>query len=164
MWSKTSWLLICILALLPSVLLAEGTGVVVKTDLTYPLSGQNIFGSFGQGLSLLDPQRLHMSQSYGLVYSSRGKSGDLVGLYQNMLSYRVSPSLNVKVNLGYFHRPLAINSNTSTLRHQALMTAFQLDFQPIDNVFIQFNYRSQPVIDYRDSLWRFRGGWGSMGD
>lgn len=158
------WSLVCILALLPSVLFAEGADTAGQMSLAVPGSAQSMFPGFGQGISLLDPQRLQMSQSYGLVYSSRGGSRDLVGLYQNRLSYRFSPRLNVRVDLGYYHRPVAALSRTSSFRRQALMTALQLDFQPIDNFFIQLNFQSQPVIDHRDSLWRFRGGWGSMGD
>lgn len=164
MRNVVSWSLLCVLVLLPSVLIAEEAQVAGQTGLALPGLSRDMFSGFGQGISLLDPQRLRISQSYGLTYSSRGKSADLVGLYQNCLSYRFSPRLNVKVHLGYLHQPIAVLSHSSSIRREALMTAFQLDFQPIDNFFIHFNFRSHPVIDYRDSLWRFRGDWGSMGD
>jgi hypothetical protein len=105
-----------------------------------------------------------MSQSYGLIYSSAGKSGDLVGLYQNRLSYRISSRLNLRVDLGYLHRPLPSQSRNTAIRNQALLTAFQLDFKPIENLFIQFNVRSYPMVDYRYSPLRFRDSWGSMRD
>jgi hypothetical protein len=155
MRAKKGWLLVCILALLPALLFAEGAGTAGRTGLIWPDSGGDIWPGMGRGISLLDPQRLQMSQSYSLVYSSRGKSGDLVGLYQNWLSYRISPNFKVGVNLGYFHRPIAGLPQGAAVRHQALLTAFQMDFKPFDNLFIQFNFRSQPAIDYRHSPGRF---------
>lgn len=154
MLSSKMCLLICILALMPAMLFAEGGVMDSHIGLALPGLGQSTLSGASQGLSLLNPQRLQMSQSYGLVYSSDGKNGDMVGLYQNLLSYRISPRLNLKFNLGYYHRPFATSSATSSFNRQALMTAFQVDFRPFDNVFIRFDYRSQPVIDYRDSLWR----------
>jgi len=161
---RTGWLLICMLALLASLLYSAKVGAVERTGLVLPNPAGEMFSGLGQGISLLDPERFQMSQSYSLMYSSGGGSRDLVGLYQNWLSYRLSSRLNVRVDLGYFHRPTAALSNTSTVRKQALSTAFQVDFRPLDNFFIQLNFQSWPVNDYRDSVRRFRGGWSSMGD
>jgi hypothetical protein len=155
MRAKKIWVLMSILALLSAMLFAEGTDATSHTGLVLPDSGGDILPGLGQGLSLLDPQRLQMSQSYSLMYSSQGKSGDLVGLYQNWLSYRFSPRLQVGVNLGYFHRPMAALSHNAAIRNQALLTTFQLDYKPFDNLFIHFNFRSQPMIDYRHSPGRF---------
>jgi len=127
-------------------LFAEGSATAGQTGLMWPDSGGDMFSGIGRGLSLLDPQRLQMSQSYSLMYSSQGKSGDLVGLYQNWLSYRFSPRCKVGVNLGYFHRPVAALSHNAAIRNQALLTAFQLDFKPFDNLFIQFNFRSERYL------------------
>jgi hypothetical protein len=164
MRTRTGWSLICMLTLLACVLFAGENSAADGTGLALPSLNGELFSGLGQGVSLLDPQRLQMSQGYSLMYSSGGRSRDLVGLYQNWLSYRFSPRLNVRVNMGYFHRPVAALSNTSTVHKQALSTAFQVDFRPLDNVFIQLNFQSRPVTDYRDSLWRFRGGWSSTGD
>jgi hypothetical protein len=162
-FTKTG-LLLCSLALLPVMVNADDDVPGSQTGL--PLTGLQggAFPGAAQGLSLLDPQRLQMSQSYGLMYSysSGQRKGDLVGLYQNMLSYRFSPRLNMKVGLGYLHQPVAALSQNDTIRNQALMTAFQVDYQPFHNVFIHFGYQSLPVIDSRDRLWRYGyagGGW-----
>jgi len=149
------WSLVCLLALFPTMVFAEEVATAGRTGLVWPDSGGDMFSGIGQSLSLLDPQRLQMFQSYSLMYSSQGKSGDLVGLYQNWLSYSFSPRFKVGVNLGYFHRPVAALSHNAAIRNQALLTAFQLDLKPFDNLFIQFNFRSQPVIDYRHSPGRF---------
>lgn len=154
MLSSKIYLLICILSLIPAMVFAEGDVANSHVGLILPGLGQSTFSGAGEGLSLLDPQRLQMSQSYGLVYSSNGKHGDLTGLYQNMMSYRISPRLNLKFSLGYYHRPFAVSSAASGFNRQALMSAFQVDFRPLDNVFIRFDYRSLPAIDYRDSFWR----------
>jgi hypothetical protein len=140
--------------LMASMSFAEGDVADHRAGLSPPGLDLGDLPRANQGLSLLDPQRLQMSQSFGLVYSSDGKKGDMVGLYQNLLSYRVSPRLNLKVNLGFMHRPLADSQASTGLNRQALMTAFQVDFRPLDNVFIRFDYRSLPVTGYRESLWR----------
>jgi hypothetical protein len=67
------------------------------------------------------------------------------------------------VGLGYLHRPVALFSENDAIRNQALISAFQVDFRPFDNVFIQFNYQSLPAIDYRDRMWRYRSGWSALG-
>jgi hypothetical protein len=165
MLSKKILLLFCSLALIPAMLFAEGDLHNSHIGLTRPGIGlQNLPGT-SQGLSLLDPGRLQMSQSYGLAYSyySGQRGGDLVGLYQNVLSYQLSQRLDVKVGLGYLHRPVEILTQNDAIRTQALMTAFQVDFRPFDNVFIQFNYQSLPAIGYRDPLGRYRSGWSAPG-
>jgi hypothetical protein len=151
---KKICLLALLLALMPATPFAGGDAQDTHAGLAMPGLGQSQFSGAGQGLSLLDPQLLDISQSYGLVYSTDGRNGDLIGLYQNLLSYRLSPRLNLKFNLGYYHQPFAASSAASGLNRQALMTAFQLDFQPFDNVFIRFDYQSLPAIDYRNSFWR----------
>ena len=153
LWTKMC-LSICILMLMAGLSFAGGDVGDHRAGLSLPGLDLGDLPGANQGLSLLDSQRLQMSQSFGLVYSSDGKKGDMVGLYQNLLSYRISPRLNLKVNLGFMHRPLADNQSSAGLNRQALMTAFQLDFRPLDNVFIRFDYRSLPVTGYRESLWR----------
>ena len=161
---KTTCLLLFLLAILPAMLFAEGSDTERRMGLASPGAWGMMLPQLEGGVSLLDPQRLQMSQSYGLLYSTGGKSGDLVGLYQNRLSYHFSPRLNLRVDLGYLHRPVPSLSRNATIRNQALLSAFQLDFQPIDNLFIQFNFRSLPVLDYRNSPFGFRDSWGSTGD
>ena len=153
LWSKMC-LLICVLILMAGTALAQGDIGDHRAGLSLPGLDLGELPGANQGLSLLDPQRLQMSQSFGLVYSSNGKKGDMVGLYQNLLSYRISPRLNLKVNLGYMHRPLADSQASAGLSRQALMTAFQVDFRPLDNIFIRFDYRALPVTGYRESFWR----------
>jgi hypothetical protein len=153
LWSKMC-LPICAIMLMAGLSFADGDVGDQRIGLSYPGLDLGDLPGTGQGLSLLDPQRLDMSHSFGLIYSSDGKKGDMVGLYQNLLSYRFSPRLNLRVNLGFMHRPF-LNSQASTgLNRQALMTAFQVDFRPLDNVFIRFDYRSLPVTGYRDTFWR----------
>jgi hypothetical protein len=150
-------LLVIVLLLMPAVSLAQGETSDQRVGLTLSGLEQSILPGTSQGLSLLDPERFQMSQSYGVMYSyssGQGK-GNLLGIYQNQLSYRFSPRLNVQVGLGFLHRPLATFSENSAIRNQALMTAFQVDYRPFDNIFIRFSYQSLPEIGDRD-LWRYR--------
>jgi hypothetical protein len=149
------WLPIIVLLLMPVVCPAQESTPDDPIGLTMPGMSSGTFpGAVASGgLSLLDPGRFDMSQSYGVMYSfSSGQGdGDLLGLYQNRLSYRFSPRLNVQLGLGFLHRPLAIQSENSAIRNQALMTAFQVDYRPFDNIFIHFSYQSLPGIGSRYS-------------
>jgi|GEM_PF-2833566 len=157
MLGKKIWLPMIIIVLLPAVPFAQTEAPDQRVGLTLPGLGLNILPGTSGGVSLLDPERFQMSQSYGISYSyisGEGK-GDMLGLYQNRLSYRFSPRLNVQVGLGFLHRPLATLSENSTIRSQALMTAFQVDYRPFDNIFIHFSYQSLPGID-NSRQWRYR--------
>jgi hypothetical protein len=155
-WKKRP-LLIFVLLLIPLASLAQENTAHGRVGLTVPGMATSVFPGPRQGLSLLNPERLQMSHSYGVMYfySSGQKKGDLLGLYQNRLSYRLSPRLNVQVGLGFLHHPLATFSENSTIRNQALMTAFQVDYRPFANIFIHFQYQSLPTIGDHD-LWRYR--------
>jgi len=152
MLGRVIWLLVIALLLIPAVSFAYGELADQRVGLTLPGLEQSILSGTSRGLSLLNPERLQMSQSYGMMvsYSSGQGKGDLLGLYQNMLSYRFSPRLNVQVGLGFLHRPLATFSENSAIRNQALMTAFQVDYRPFDNIFIHFSYQSLPGIGSHD--------------
>jgi len=146
-------LLVIALLLMPAASFAYGELPDQRVGLTLPRLEQSISSGTSQGLSLLNPERLQMSQSYGMAvsYSSGQGKGDLLGLYQNTLSYRFSPRLNVQMGLGFLHRPLATFSENSATRNQALMTAFQVDYRPFDNIFFHFSYQSLPGIGSYDS-------------
>ena len=155
--AKKIWLLTIVMLLMPAISIAQETMPIQRTGLTLPGLGSSILPGTSQGLSLLDPQRFQMSQSYGLSYSysSAQGRGDLLGLYRNMMSYRISPRLNVQLGLGFLHRPAAAFSENSAIRNQALMTAFQVDYRPFDSVFIHFSYQSLPGLG-GTQRWRYR--------
>jgi hypothetical protein len=155
MLGKKMWLPLIFLLISPAALFAQTETPDQRTGLTLPGLGSSILPGTSGGVSLLNPERFQMSQSYGISYSyisGQGK-GDLLGLYQNRLSYRFSPRLNVQVGLGFLHRPVASLSENSAIRNQALMTAFQVDYRPFDNIFIHFSYQSLPEIGYSQQ-WR----------
>jgi len=159
MLGKRIWLVLIVLLLIPAVPAAQEDMPSQRVGLNLPGLQSGILPgtAASQGLSLLDPERFQMSQSYGISYSytsGQGK-GDMLGLYQNQLSYRFSPRLNVQVGLGFFHRPLGTFSENNTIRNQALMTAFQVDYRPFDSIFIHFSYQSLPGIG-SSQPWRYR--------
>jgi hypothetical protein len=149
--------LLMIVALLPAISFAQDDAPDQRVGLILPGSASSMLPGASQGLSLLNPERFQMSQSYGMMYSysSSQRKGDLLGLYQNMLSYRFSPRLNVQLGLGFLHRPAAAFSENSAIRNQALMTAFQVDYRPFNNIFIHFSYQSLPGIGGTQQ-WRYR--------
>jgi len=155
MFRKRVWLPVIIILLLPAGLCAQTETSNQRVGLALPGLGSSILPGTSGGWSLLDPERFQMSQSYGVsyFYTSGQGNGDLLGLYQNRLSYRFSPRLNVQVGLGFLHRPLATLSENSAIRNQALMAAFQVDYRPFDHIFIHFSYQSLPGIS-SSQRWR----------
>jgi len=150
---RKMWLPIIVMLLMPAICPAQESAPDHPIGLTLPGMSASILpgAAASRGLSLLDPGRFDMSQSYGVMYSfsSGQKDGDLLGLYRNRLSYRFTPRLNVQLGLGFLHRPLANQSENSAIRNQALMTAFQVDYRPFDSIFIHFSYQSLPGIGSR---------------
>jgi hypothetical protein len=150
MLGRKIWVTVIAVLIIPAVCLSQEHAPDQRVGLAVPgLETGILSGTAGSGgLSLLNPERFNMSHSYGVMatYSSGQGSGDLLGLYHNRLSYRFSPRLNVQLGLGFLHRPLATLSKNSAIRNQALMTAFQVDYRPFDNIFIHFSYQSLPGI------------------
>lgn len=107
------------------------------------------------GFSLLDPSRLHISNSYSLSYFSGGGQSQSVGLYMSTVDYQLSRPLSLRVGIGYLHQPLGfLNSNTSTVGNEILPNV-RLDYRPSESFHFMVDYRTIPSSDYYGGY-----GWG----
>ena len=96
-------------------------------------------GEQGPG-SLLDPSRFSMQQSYSMSYMSDGKNSDMTGLYLNRLQYNFQAPVTLQVDVGLFHKPMALmdrNAGTAgqksavlTVPHAALLYQPSKNFWP----------------------------------
>lgn len=98
--------------------------------------------------SLLDPSRLHMTQSYSLMYSSSKAGSSSLAMYFNSIEYQVSNPLTVRFNIGYLHQPGAILKSGGTgSRGGQIIPGLSLTYRPSDSFLFRFDYRQVPVLN-----------------
>ena len=103
-------------------------------------------GSFvlPKNLSLFNPERFKMSQSYSMFFSS-GRNGGMRGMYENTINYKMSDKLNLRLNFGYMFQPGFINSkknSASNFNNGIFLPNFDLTYRPSKNTFLNFSYRT----------------------
>jgi hypothetical protein len=98
--------------------------------------------------SLLDPSRLHMTQSYSLMYSNSKAGSSSLAMYFNSIEYQVSNPLTVRFNIGYLHQPGAIlKSGGTSSRGGQIIPGLSLVYRPSDSFLFRFDYRQTPLIN-----------------
>lgn len=112
--------------------------------------GSTVLGLTPASAGLLDPSRFSMHQSYSMGYWSNGRDGDMTGLYLNRLQYDFSIPLSLQVDIGLFHKPMALfnggKSETPGVENQTLtIPHVGLTYQPSKNIFMAFEYFSVPA-------------------
>jgi len=131
-----------------------------------PAYGQ-LGGSFSAGpvkakpqFSLLDPSRLHMTQSYSMWFSSSRAGSSNLAMYLNSIEYQISDPLKIRVDVGYLHRPGAILKNgTNGLEEGKIMPGLSISWRPSNSFMMRFDYRQTPLLgnqynqDYYNGLW-----------
>lgn len=99
-------------------------------------------------LSLLDPSRLHMTQSYSLMYSSSTAGSSSLAMYFNSIEYQVSNPLTVRFNIGYLHQPGTILKSGGTgSRGGQIIPGLSLTYRPSDSFLFRFDYRQMPILN-----------------
>jgi hypothetical protein len=94
-------------------------------------------------LSLLDPSRLKMSQSYSLSFVSGDGRSQTIGLYMNSIEYQVSRPLTLTLHLGYLHQPTALfGRGRDSGLGGTFLPGFELDYRPSENFFFKINMSS----------------------
>ena len=63
--------------------------------------------------SLFNPEKFQMTQSYSMSFAS-GDLGGMSGLYRNTINYKLSDSVKMRFQFGFFHNPMASGSGIST--------------------------------------------------
>jgi hypothetical protein len=111
-------------------------------------------------ISLLDPSRLHMSQSIQMGYYSIGGTSASRGMYLNTLTYDVSRPLSVTTHLGIQFQPSGpAEWNPANYGNQFVGGA-ELNWHPAQNFFMQVSAFRGMVPDYNRYGYY---GWGTQG-
>lgn len=125
---------------------------VISVAQTAPPSGGESYVR-KENLSLFDPSRLTMHNSYSFsYYSGNGQSGT-IGYYMNSIEYAFSGPLKIRLDLGYLHNPTSLFSRGSSGSNTgAFVPGLSVDWKPSD----QFRFR----LDYRQVPFGYYGGPG----
>ena len=130
--------------------------VDIASTLRNPIGiGRQAFSMIG-----LDPERLHISQSYQMSYMSMGGQGYTQGVYLNTLSYQFSIPMSLSFQWGIAHQPNFGGNDAPFLQNGPFISGAQLRYQPKKNLLIQIDYHQVPYGTY-DSYWmrrRYRMG------
>ena len=100
--------------------------------------------------SLLDPSRLHMSQSYSFMYSSSKYGSQNLGMYLNSIEYQISDPLQIRFDIAYLHSPGSLVSGNGTLQDGQILPGLSLRWRPSRNFLFQFDYHEAPSLFYND--------------
>jgi len=105
--------------------------------------------------SLLDPSRLHMTQSYSLSYVSGAGQGRMIGMYINQIDYEFAKPLRVSFAIAYLHQPQGLWGAGTQISGNKLLPSFRLDWQPSRNFRFILNYETRsPYQLYSNSSFR----------
>ena len=141
--------------LVPLLALAAEAQFRDRADIQ-PLSGMVLQPGLGLNLQgpLLDPARMKLSQSVEMGFASGGAGSVGAGLYLNQLDYRVSGTLDMRLQLGVnsvFH-----NSVLPGQTGQALVGGAELCWRPTED--LEFRLAASRGLPGRRT---WPGGYGS---
>lgn len=106
--------------------------------------------SHKSSFSLLDPSRLHMSQSYSFIYSSSRAGSINLGMYLNSIEYQISDPLQIRFDIAYLHSPGNLVSGNGSLQDGQILPGLSLRWRPSKNFLFQFDYHEAPSLFYND--------------
>jgi len=96
-------------------------------------------------VSLFDPSKLTMRQSYSFAfYSGAGHTGN-IGMYMNSIEYAFSDPLKIRIDLGFLHTPSQLFSgNTSVVENGVIVPGISLDWRPGKHFNLRLDYQQRP--------------------
>ena len=131
---KTAVAIIVIMAMIP---------VLAQAQIAPDLKNKSYVGN--SPVSLFDPSKLTMSQSYSFSYFTGGGHSGNVGLYMNSIEYAIANPLKIRVDLGFLHTPSQLFSgNSSVVRNGVFIPGVSLDWRPSRHFNLRLDYRQQP--------------------
>lgn len=98
-------------------------------------------------LSLFDPSRFSMSQSYSLSFMSGAGRTASLGMYQNSMTYLFSDKLLLNARLGFIHDPLQRGSLASTSLLDNLVYGADLLYHPNKNLWLNLSFDRAPMVN-----------------
>ena len=106
-------------------------------------------------LSLLDPMRFSMSQSYSVGFFSDGKSGQMQGMYLNTIKYRFTRPISLQFQVGYVRSSGLFGPQYTSASGQLFIPKFELRYQPTRSVLFTVRFQSWPQRAVSYSRWPY---------
>ncbi|KAA3619369.1 MAG: hypothetical protein DWQ05_01220 [Calditrichaeota bacterium] len=100
------------------------------------------------GLLGIDPNRLHMTQSYQMSYGTVGGNSLSQGIYLNTLRYDFNIPLKLQLQWGMAHNPLQSSGVQSALQSGLFLSGASLEYKPTDKMKIELGISSYPRHEY----------------
>ena len=148
-----------VFCLLPALLWASSPSDLkaLKPSMGDPSGTPGLLGLPGEAgrLSLLDPTRFSMSQSYSVGFSSDGKSGQMGGMYLNTIKYRFTRPISLQFQIGYVRSSALFGSQYSSTSGQFFIPNFELRYQPTKHILFTIRYQSLPQRSTSYSPWAY---------
>jgi len=128
---------------------ALATDTLVKQQATGSTGSSTLSSTAARSaFSLLDPTRLHMTQSYSLGYVSGSGQGKMIGMYINQIDYQFAKPLKVSFAIAYLHQPQGLWGASSQISGNKLLPSFRLDWRPSRYLRLIFNYETRSPYQY----------------
>jgi hypothetical protein len=97
-------------------------------------------------LGWFNPEKFHMRHSLDFSYSTIGGQGISLGTYTNSMTYEIADNLNARADVSLSYSPY--NSFSTFGKRDDLSSLYlsraQLTYKPLDNMFVQIQYRQIP--------------------
>jgi hypothetical protein len=122
----------------------------------------NLFNSSSWQGSLLNPSKLHMSNSASFSTTMFNHQSFYQSVYTNHLSYQFSPKLTMNLNLNFVNYGSASWKNKMNFQgngdnQNKILPEFSMMYQPSKNFTIRFDYQQRSLYPYSqndDDFWR----------
>ena len=128
-------------------------GVQAQTTGANPASSKTVFNIqkptiSPRSMSLLDPDRFSMKQSYIGGFSSNGGSGGVMGMYINSMEYRFNAPLIMRLKVAYqtgtgtvFGHKDSFTGLRQNSQGRLFVPSFDVVYKPFKNTTINVSYR-----------------------
>jgi hypothetical protein len=122
----------------------------------------NLFNASSWQGSLLNPSKLHMSNSASFSTMMYNKQSFYQSVYTNHLSYQFNSKLSMNLNLNFVNYGSASWKNKMNFKgngdnQNRIIPEFSMQYNPSKNFTIRFDYRQQSLYSYsqnEDYFWR----------
>jgi len=97
----------------------------------------------------INPDNFTMKHSVSMSYTSFSGQGIAMGVYTNNMSYKISDKMNVEADISLVNSPYStLGNNLSKEINGIYLSRAQFNYQPSENFFITFQYKTLPYYNY----------------
>lgn len=115
----------------------------VSSSLVHPAASISSF------LGLLNPDNFTMRHNFSLNYFSSGGNGLSVASYTNSIFYKIADPLKVRFDVSLMGSPFGqYGSASQNGLNKIFLSRAELNYTPLENLFITVQYRHSPYLNY----------------